>query len=132
MKNEEVHITKTSKIKRRPKDVKADVDMVDANTLKQISPTNPHVLEITPQVLGIINHVLEVQSLELQISEVQVSEVQVSKVQVSDIETSQVQVSEVDVSDIELSKVHVSDIHVSDIQVLNIHISDIQVHISIF
>ncbi len=43
MKNEKVHITETYEIKHRPKDVKVDVDMVDAYTLKQVSPTNPHV-----------------------------------------------------------------------------------------
>jgi hypothetical protein len=34
VKNEEAHIIETSKIEYRPKDVKAVLDMVDANTLK--------------------------------------------------------------------------------------------------
>jgi hypothetical protein len=34
VKNQEIHITKTSKIECHPKDVKADADMVDADTLK--------------------------------------------------------------------------------------------------
>jgi len=60
MKNQEVHITETSKIKQCPEDVKAYVDMVDANTSKQVSPTNPHVLKATPQVLKITNYVSKV------------------------------------------------------------------------
>ncbi len=93
MKNQEVHITKTSKIKQRPKDVKTYVDMVDANTSKQVSPTNPHVLEATPQVLRITNYVskvwsLELQALKAQALKAQVLKVQVSEPQVSDIETS--------------------------------------------
>jgi hypothetical protein len=57
--------------------VKADVDMVDVDTLKQVSPTNPHVLEVTRQVFGITNSVSEVQSLEPQVFEVQASKAQV-------------------------------------------------------
>lgn len=115
MKNHEAHITETSKIKCHPQDMKAYVNMIDANTLKQVSPTNPHVSEVTPQVLGIVNSVSEVQSLEFEIS----------KVQVSNIETSEVEVSKVHVSNIKAPKVHVSDIHVLSIQILNIHISNI-------
>jgi hypothetical protein len=39
--------------------VKTNVDMVDTNTLKHISPMNHHVLEVTPQVLVILNDVLQ-------------------------------------------------------------------------
>jgi hypothetical protein len=90
VKNQEVHIIETSKIERCPKDVKAYSDMVNADTSKQVSPTNPHVSEVTPQVLRIANHILKVQSLEVQASKVQVSEVQDSEPQVSDIETLEV------------------------------------------
>jgi len=38
--------------------MKANANLVDANTLKQISPMNLHVSEVTPQVLGITNNVL--------------------------------------------------------------------------
>jgi len=81
-----------------------------------------HVSEVTRQVLGIVNNVSEVQSLELQVLEVyalevQVSEVKNSKLQVSNIETLKLQVLEVHIWDIKLPKVHVFDIHISDIQV---------------
>ncbi len=66
------------------------MDMVDVNTSKQVSPTNPHVLKVTLQVSGFVNNVLqmrlqllkvlEVQPLEPQLSKVQASEAQVSKV----------------------------------------------------
>ncbi len=62
MKNQEAHIIKTSKIKHRPEDVKVNVDMVDLDTSKQVSPTNPHVSEVTPQILGIINSFSKVQA----------------------------------------------------------------------
>jgi hypothetical protein len=39
-------------------DVKVDTDMVDANTLKEVSFVNPHVLEVTPQVSGNPTNVL--------------------------------------------------------------------------
>jgi hypothetical protein len=40
--------------------VKKNVDMVDTNTLKHISPMSHHVLEVTPQVLVFPNDVLQV------------------------------------------------------------------------
>jgi hypothetical protein len=52
VKNQEAHITETFKIKHRPKDVNANVDMVDADTSKQVSPTNPHVSKVARQFLG--------------------------------------------------------------------------------
>jgi hypothetical protein len=64
------------------------VDMVDGNTSKQVSPTNPHVPEATPQVLRTTNYVSKVWSLELQALKAQASKAQVLKVQVLDIETS--------------------------------------------
>jgi hypothetical protein len=67
VKNHEVHIIKTSKIELHSKDVKVDANMVNVNTLKQVSLTNLHVSEVTPQVSRIINSVLEVQSLKLQL-----------------------------------------------------------------
>ncbi len=60
VRNQETHIIKTSKIECHPKDVKTYVDMVDANTSKQISTMNLHVSEVTRQVLRIVNSVLEV------------------------------------------------------------------------
>ncbi len=48
VKNQEAHITETSEIKHHPEDVKANVDMVDLDISKQVSPTNPHVSEVTP------------------------------------------------------------------------------------
>ncbi len=93
MKNQEVHITKTSKIKQHPKDVKAYVDMVDVNTSKQVSPMNPHVPEATPQVLRITNYVSKVWSLELQASKAQASKAQVLKVQVLEPQVSEIKTS---------------------------------------
>jgi hypothetical protein len=98
---------------------------IDVDTLKQVSPTNPHVSKVTPQVSGIANGVLQmklqllkvskVQSLECEVSEVQALELQVSKnlriqdlkPQISDIKTLEVQVLNVHISDIELSKVQI-------------------------
>ncbi len=113
MKNHEIRITKTSEIKHHPKDMKVDANMVDADTLKQVSPTNLHVLEVSPQVLGIANNVLEIQSLEPKVSKVQVLELQVL-----DIKTS-----EVEVSNIKLPKDHVLNIHVLNIQICMSRIS---------
>jgi hypothetical protein len=56
--DKEAHITETSKIEHCPEDVKIDENMVDVDTSKQVSPTNLHVLEVTPQVLRINNSVL--------------------------------------------------------------------------
>ncbi len=56
--------------------MKVDANMVDADTSKQVSPMNPHVSEITPQVSGIANSASKVQPLEPQILEIQVSKVQ--------------------------------------------------------
>ncbi len=49
------------------------MDMVDVDTLKHVSPTNPHVLKVTRQVFGITNSVSKIQSLEPQVFEVQAS-----------------------------------------------------------
>jgi hypothetical protein len=104
--------------------VKADVDMVDVNTLKHVSPTNHRVLKITPQVLMILNNVLPVRDhhlfhmKNLQLSKVNILKVQASKLQVLDIETLEVQVSEVHVSNIQVSKVQVSNIQVLEVHVL--------------
>jgi hypothetical protein len=46
VKNQETHITETSKVEHRPKDVKANVDMVDSDTSKQVSFIDPHALEV--------------------------------------------------------------------------------------
>ncbi len=73
---------------------------VDVDTSKQVSPMNPHVLEATPQVLGIINNILP---MKLQLSKV--LEVQLFEPQVLNIETLEVQVSKVHVSNIKISKV---------------------------
>jgi hypothetical protein len=40
--------------------VKADVDMVDVNALKHVSPTNHHVSKTTLQVSVIFNNVLPI------------------------------------------------------------------------
>ncbi len=122
VKNQEAHIIETSKIKCHLEDVKANADLVDANTLKQVSPTNLHVSKITPQVLRITNNVLQVRLQLLKVLEVQASEAQVvSKVQnfkpqVLDIKIPKVQVSEIHISDIKLSKVHIQDVQVLDIK----------------
>ncbi len=65
--------------------MKANADLVDEDTLKQVSLTNLHVLEVTCQALGIahivlqvrlqLSKVLEVQYLEHKIFEVQTLEV---------------------------------------------------------
>jgi len=73
VKNQEAHITETSEIECRPENVKTNVDMVDGDTWKEVSPTNPHVLEVTPQVLEIFNNFSEVQSLEPKVSKIQTS-----------------------------------------------------------
>ncbi len=75
VKNQEAHNIETFKIKCYPKDVKTNTNMVNVDTLKQVSPTNLHVSEVTHQVLGITNSVSKVQYLKLQILEVQVSKV---------------------------------------------------------
>lgn len=58
VKIQEVHITETSEIDRHPEDVKVNVDMVVANTSKQVSLTNFHVSKVTPQISRIANSVL--------------------------------------------------------------------------
>jgi len=73
---------------------------VDANTSKQVSPMNPHVLEATPQVLGVINNILP---MKLQLSKV--LKVQPLEPQVLNIETLEVQVSKVHISNIKISTV---------------------------
>jgi hypothetical protein len=67
VKNQETHITETFEIERCPKNVKINVDMVDSDTSKQVSFIESHVLEVTPQVLQIVNSVSKVQSLELEV-----------------------------------------------------------------
>jgi hypothetical protein len=46
-------------------DVKVDTDMVDADTLKEVSFVNPHVLEITPQVSGNPTNILSMRDHHL-------------------------------------------------------------------
>ncbi len=97
---------------------------VDANTSKDVSPINHHVLEITPQVSMILNNVLSMRDHHffymkiLQFSKVNILEVQVPKPQVLDIKTLEVQVLEVHVLDIQVSKVQVSDIQVLEVHIL--------------
>jgi len=67
VKNQETHITETFEIEHCPKNVKINVDMVDSDTSKQVSFIESHVLEVTPQVLQIVNSVSKVQSLELEV-----------------------------------------------------------------
>jgi hypothetical protein len=45
--------------------MKTNADMVDADSLKHISPMNHHVSEVTPQVLAIPNDVLQVRDHHL-------------------------------------------------------------------
>jgi hypothetical protein len=47
--------------------------MADGDTWKEVSPMNPHVLEVMPQVLEISNSFSEVQSLEPKVSKIQTS-----------------------------------------------------------
>ncbi len=58
VKKQEHHITQTSKIKHNLEEVKENTDMVDAETLNEVSFVNPHVSEITHQDLRILTNVL--------------------------------------------------------------------------
>jgi hypothetical protein len=90
--------------------------MVEANTLKHVSPAKHCVSKVTPQVSMIPNNISSMKDhkffdkKKLQLSKVDIMKVQASKPQVSNIETSKVQVLEVHILNIEVSKVQVLDI----------------------
>jgi hypothetical protein len=76
--------------------MKTNANMVDANSLKHISPMNHHVSEVTPQVLVIPNDVLQVRDHHLfylknsQLLKVNIFKVQFLKSQVLNIEILEV------------------------------------------